>query len=215
MKNMSKYVISIAELSVVLGEALDGNTSGILEIVKAVEELPANFRDKIFIYNLQRFLNGLDEKGTCGRKVGKILAKSGYDEEYGIALLKLIDSMDMGEKAKYLSYLCDSVSKDFVTSDECFMYGRLLRDLTPGSIQFIKNNIGNKEFSSKTNEITELLSYDLMYDTDNGYAFSRKAYHLDKFAISYCDEEKYKYNGEKDIIPDDDKFPKASRFLII
>lgn len=215
MKSKGNHIISIVELAVTLGEALNGDISGICEIVKTVEELPANFRDKIFIYNLQKFLYGLDEKGTCGRKIGEILAKSDYGEEYGITLLKLIDSMDMGEKAKYLSYLCDSTAKGFVSSDDCFMYGRLLRDLTPGSIRFIKNSIGNKEFSNKTNEITELLSYDLMYGTDNGYAFSEKAYLLDKYAISYCDEEKYKYNGEKDIIPDDDKYPKASTFLLV
>lgn len=215
MNTGGKYIISITEWAITLSEALNGDPKGILDIIKTVEELPGNFRDKIFTYNLKKFLTGIVEKGANGRLVGRLLADSGYGDEYGIALLKLIDSMDMGEKARYLSFLCDSVSKGFVTPDECFIYGRLLRDLSPKSLQFIKINIGNKEFSNKTNEIEELLSYNLMYETDNGYAFNKKAYYLDKFAISYCDEEKYKYNGMKDIIPDDDKFPKASTYLII
>lgn len=215
MNNTGKSIIGLAELSVSLGTALNGDISGILDIVKRVNELPANFRDKIFIYYLQKFLNGLDEKGTCGRKVGKMLANSEYGDEYGIALLKLIDSMDIGDKAKYLSYLCDSVSKGFINPDECFMFARLLRNLSPKSLQFIKKNIGNTEFSKRTNEIAELMTYDLMYESINGYSFNEKAYLLDKFALSYCDEEKYKYNGEKDIIPNDGEYPKVQTVLAI
>lgn len=196
------------------GKVMESNVIDVAQFLKEVEKSINCVRDAMFYKKVTALMKELEIKEADKRKIGKILAESDYGEEYGFVLLKYIDDYECVEKGKYLAYLLDSLSKDFISSQECFTYAKLLKDVSLISLKFIKNNVSPKIFD-KSLELNELSRYDLVYRAnEGGYAFEMMSYYLDKYALSYMDE-KYKYNGEKDYIPDRSQFPKKASSLLI
>lgn len=163
--------------------------------------------------HVECMLNGLDKKGTIKRKVGKKLAESNYGADSGFMLLKYLESYEYPEKGKCMAYLLDSLSRDFISVDECLLFCKLIKDLSVSALMFLKKNVHKSVLYHITEEnlflIKELKNNALMYDAcDNGIAFELEAYYLDKFALSY-DDDKYGYSSKRDGIPEDDKLPKV------
>lgn len=202
---MSKYqeIIGITEL---FSEAITGNGISAVQFLMKTKEIVSSIRDVMFYNKIDVFINELETKNTDKRKMGELLAKSDYKEEYGFVLLKYIDDFESTEKGKFLAYLLDALSKEFISVRDCFIYARLLKDISLSGLLFIKSNISNRVFKDDI-IFKELQRYNLVYEAnEGGYAFEYTAYYLDKYALSYCNE-KYKYNGEKDYIPSREKFP--------
>ena len=211
---MGECICRIGEWGTNIVSALNGDPASILKLIRDIERLPGNIRDKMFTYNLRIFLEEYETKNKLGsaRIVGKLLAEGDYGEEYGLAVLKLIDDMDISEKVRYLAYLADALSKRFINANDFLRYGKILKFTSFGALKFLKENISLKIF--KQNSITqELYSNDLMYKTLEGFCFGIDAFYLDKYAVSYCDEKKYKYNSDKDSVPEFGAFPGTPTYL--
>lgn len=127
-------------------------------------------------------------------------------------LLKYLESYEYPEKGKCMAYLLDSLSRDFISVDECLLFCKLIKDLSVPALMFLKRmfiRVFYITLRKKTFLIKELKNNALMYDAcDNGIAFELEAYYLDKFALSY-DDDKYGYSSKRDGIPEDDKLPKV------
>lgn len=211
---MKECIYKIGDWGINIVLALNGSPTNILKLISDIERLPGNIRDKMFTYNLKIFLEEYNTKNKLGsaRVVGKLLAESDYGEEYGLAVLKLIDDMDVSEKVRYLACLADALSKGFIDANDFMRYGKKLKFTSFGALKFLKENICLKIF--KQNSITqELYSNDLMYKTLEGFCLGIDAFYLDKYAVSYCDEKKYKYNGDKDSVPELDDFPGTPMYM--
>lgn len=202
---MDKYK-EIAEVIQLFHETLTGNEVSATQLLLKAKEIASCIRDVMFYRKVSVLLNELENKKTDKRKIGELLAQSNYNEEYGFVLLQYIDDFESAEKGKFLANLLDALSKEFISTQDCFIYARLLKDISLSALLFVKENISNKVFEEDI-VLRELYRYNLVYRVNKGgYAFEYMAYYLDKFAVSYCDE-KYKYNGENDWIPSRDKFP--------
>lgn len=207
--------MDILEIAGDIEGVMQGSITDFASLMMNISNSIKNVSDALFYRTLKQFMEGIEEKETYKRKIGKKLAESAYSTEYGFVLLKYIDSFETAEKGKYLSYLLDSLSKDLISVEQCFCYADIIRNVSLSGLRFIKNNISNKVFSKYNIVFEELNRYDLLYDAnEGGKAFELKAYYIDKFSLSYCDE-KYKYNGEDDYIPQRSDFPRKTIALAI
>lgn len=194
--------------------------NGALEIAAFTKESVGSIREHMFNRKLNIVMNELQCNGTIGRKVGKILAESNYGEEYGYTLLHYIDAYEHIDKGRMMAYLLDATSKKFITPDECFRFCKILDDVSLSSLCFLKQNITKRVLYNVDEKdracIKELRMYDLVYDSENnGNAFSLTGYLLDKYALSYNDEEKYRNYSEKmGDIPSLEQFPKIPVTLV-
>lgn len=197
--------------------ALSDDGVSIVKVLDRINKLPKTISDKLFYINFSKVVEGLDAHGTCSRKVGKKLAESSYGEEYGFVLLKYIDLFEHPTKGMFLANLMDSVSKDFISPEKCFIYGKMISSISLASLNYLKDNICHGVCSIKDELILlELERYNLVYvckeDTEKR-AYTKVAYSLDKFALSYT-HERYNYNGDKDFVPSEEQMPKAIVHLV-
>lgn len=205
---MDKYQ-EIIEVTELFNEAIAGNGISSVQLLLKIKEIAGNIRDVMLYKKIDVFINELENTNTDKRKMGEMLAKSDYKEEYGFVLLKYIDDFESAEKGRFLAHLLDALSKEFISAKECFLYARLLKDISLSGLLFIKDNISNRIFKDNL-ILMELQRYNLLYEAnEGGYAFEYLAFYLDKYALSYCDE-KYRYNGDADYIPPRERFPAKS-----
>lgn len=204
-----EWTLEIADIFI---NFLEGSKNPI-QLISAAKEGIYDIKNLVFVRNLEAFVKGVEENGTNARKIGKMLAKSDYGAEYGWVLLKLLDSYETCDKGRILSMITDSMTKGFISPNDAFRYAALIRDISYRSLLFLKNNVKKGVLYKISYEdkmcINELLRYDLMYTTENdGYAFHKQAFYIDKFGLSYLDEEKYSYSEKDGGIPPKEKFPK-------
>lgn len=211
------------EAIVELIKAFTGTLSGEVDVF-ALADLAKNGVDSIHNYmfnrKLKMVLGELKKKGTVDRKVGEILAKSNYGPEYGYTLLHYIDQFEHIDKGRFLAYLLDATSKNFITAEECFRFCKILNSVSLSSLYYLKQNVTKRvlyevDYSNKSC-VNELLTNDLMYESyNNGYAFSLTAHYLDKYSLSYEDESRYRNYSEKmGDIPPLDKFPEEPERIV-
>ena len=158
------------------------------DVLVELQKIGKSIPDILFYKNIECMLDGLDKKGTIKRKVGKKLAESNYGADSGFMLLKYLESYEYPEKGKCMAYLLDSLSRDFISVDECLLFCKLIKDLSVPALMFLKKNVHKSVLYHITEEnfflIKELKNNALMYDAcDNGIAFELEAYYLDKFAL--------------------------------
>ena len=206
-------------LIVAFKNALLGETD-FFELAGFTQESICSIREYMFIRKLKIVVNELISNDTVGRKIGEILARSNYGEEYGYTLLHYIETYEHVDKGRIMAYFLDATSKEFITPDECFRFCKILADVSLSSLCFLKQNI-TKRVLYKINMkdkacVHELLMYDLMYRSENnGYAFSLTAHFIDKYGLSYTDEERYKnYTERMGDIPALEKFPKVPESIV-
>lgn len=211
-----KKDMSIADKCEMICGFLSGDFTNVLKLVETCIDTAKSIPDYLFYRNLRAVILELENKETAKRKVGKKLAKSEYGAKYGYVLLHYIISYENEEKGIFLAHLLDSLSWGYITTEECFAYCKFIMDVSLGSLIYLKNNIKKVvlyNFDDSRCYVNELFRNSLMYDSErNGKAFSREAYYLDKFALSYNDE-KYSYRNKDDDIPDPEDLPKSPTYL--
>ncbi|WP_270210149.1 hypothetical protein [Dorea amylophila] len=208
--NKQEWTLEIADTFI---NFLEGSKNPV-QLMQIAKEGIYDIKNMLFVHNLEAFVKGVEENGTNARKIGEMLAKSDYGAEYGYAFLKLIDSYETCDKGRALAMITDSMTKGFISPNDAFRYGGLIRDISHSSLLFLKNNVKKgvlyKTSSEEKIYINELLRYDLMYISENnGYAFDKQAFYIDKFGLSYLEEGKYLYSEKDGGIPPIEKFPKV------
>lgn len=196
---------------VMSGDVMIGTGELVIQCKKIAMSIPSY----LFYHNFKSVIEGLEDKNTVSRKVGKKLAQSSYGEEYGYTLLHYINAYEHKDKGTFMAYLIDSVSKDFITPNECFLYCKIINDVSLRSLFFLRDNVKKMELCNPIEYmdiINELKRNGLMYDSCNGYAFELEAFFLDKYSLSY-ETEKYSYFEKMGGIPQLNKFPRVTQVL--
>lgn len=186
---------------------ITGNPFAITKVGAKIACIP----DLIFWNKFQKLYQGVNQTPYEFRKISERLAEHEHDSEYAFRLIKIIDDIDTMHKTQYLINLTRALLSNMIEREEYFRYCNILTNLIDEDIKFLINNIDSVEFEESITTLT-LESKGLMYESMNGYAFSRLAYLFDKFCTSYGNEYRYKYNGEKDSIPD--KLPMPKNYVL-
>ena len=187
-----------------LVNALFGDLKARADLFSGLAKLPASAKTVLFYVNFDRFLTGVNYNPETQRAFQEFLNHENKRQENSKRIIQFIDEMDSDFKVDALINLTQSVSYKFITKREYFKLSKIIENMIIEDLEYLKENLKRGIFQETyfgEDLIQEVISTGLIYDVDNGgYAFSKMAFHLDKFGLSYGNE-KYKYNGECDFIP--------------
>lgn len=187
-------------------DALFGEIKPWLTFMKDIKNLPASAKTLLFYDNFQRFLDGLNHDSDFQRHFREFLNCDEKKVENSKRIIHFIDEMDSYYKIDALLNLTKSASYGFITKREYYKIGKIIENMIIEDLEYISNNIHGGEIAA-LEWAEEFTRNGLMYVTKDGnYAYSKIAFYMDKFALSFGDD-KYKYNGEDDFIPSN--FPEA------
>ena len=198
------------ELWNVFTDALSGDYKPWIELINIINRTPMSAKTLLFYSNFQHFLDGMKSDTELQRKFQEFLNHEEKRNENSKRIIQLIDEMDSDIKVNALIALTKSVSYGFITKRDYYRMGKIIENIIAEDLEYLENNICREEIEEM--ELTEeFVRNGLMYITDSGsYAYSRMAFYLDKFGLSYGDK-KYKYNGESDFVPN--VFPKKQEVI--
>lgn len=181
--------------------ALAGDGMAVVSLLNKVYEIPASARTMIFYDNFRKFLDGMRYNEDIQKKFLTFLNQDGKRDENAKRIVQFIDDMDSDLKMSALINLTKSVSYNFISKRYYFRFALLLRNLISEDLEYLKENISSSPVK-ESDLIDIFLRNGLIYNSEDGkYYYSQMAFKFDKFALSFGDEYKYKYNGEKDSIP--------------
>lgn len=175
------------------------------DLVKDMRSLPSVIRDQIFIECLQVFLlnsteydlekqefvdNTLTSFAVALAEVSPNI-EAGYEGdpdrlvEYAKRVVKIIDDCGTIQKSYYLACLARAVRAKYITSTEFFKYSHCIRNLTEEDLQFLGENITQNVITTDEEYIDDYKALGLMKDVDGGFAYTKRAFKLVKYAIIY------------------------------
>ena len=176
-----------------------------LELIKGVKDLPSTIRDGIFFECFEAYilnLNEYDQKKKAFvednlKKIAISLAEvSPNDEadyagdpnklhEYSKRIVKLIDDCGTIQKAVYLANVSRAFAKHEIDKRVFFKLGQCIRILTEEDLLFLRENVKEGIISGESDYVDDYRGLGLMYEADGGFAYSKKAFQLLKYALDY------------------------------
>lgn len=197
------------DLLIAVSSVFMGDYTSISRLLDNLRKRMTSVTDKIFYKKLECVMLGLDAKGINASEIRAKLSDSSYSTDFSEALLSFINEFESSKKSECMVNLIDSVCNDYITPNECMRFCWYLKKIPLPTLIFLKENISKVTlYNNEDVIITELYNNGLMYQsTNNGMSFSKEAYLLDKYGLSYLDEKKYidykdKYSGIPEKMPD-------------
>lgn len=187
-----------------------------LDLVKSVKNLPSTIRDGIFFECFETYilnLNEYDHKKKAFvednlRKMAISLAEASPNDEAGYVgdpnklheyskrIVKLIDDCGTIQKAVYLANISRAFAKNEIDKRLFFKLGQCIRMLTEEDLLFLRKNVAEGTISGDSDYVDDFRSQGLMYEVDSGFAYSKRAFQLLKYALNY-----------EGVVPIPEKFP--------
>lgn len=185
--------------------ALLGDPVSALEMIRDIKSFPSAVRDGIFMECFQVFiLNSCEYDVERQEFVDKTLSsfaaalaevspnqetdyKGDPDRliEYAKRIVKMIDDCGTVQKAYYLACLARAVRAKQISSIEFFKFSHCIRSLTEEDLIFLKENITQEIIDTDEEYIDDFRALGLMKDVDGGFAYSKRAFLLVKYALDY------------------------------
>lgn len=176
-----------------------------LDLVKGVKNLSPTIRDGIFFECFEAYilnLNKYDDKKKAFvednlKNMAISLAEvSPNDEanyagdtdklhEYSKRIVKLIDDCGTIQKAVYLANISRSFAKHEIDKRLFFKLGQCIRMLTEEDLLFLKKNVAEGTVNEVGDYVDDFRGQGLMYEVDAGFAYSKRAFQLLKYAMDY------------------------------
>lgn len=176
-----------------------------LDFVKSVKNLPSTIRDGIFFECLEAYilnLNKYDDKKKAFvednlRKMAISLAEASPNDEadyvgdpnklreYSKRIVKLIDDCGTIQKAVYLANISRAFVKNEIDKRLFFKLGQCIRMLTEEDLLFLRKNVAEGTISGDSDYVDDFRSQGLLYEIDSGFAYSKRAFQLLKYALNY------------------------------
>ncbi len=187
-----------------------GNPFSAIALIPKLKTFPTSMRDAIFFENLEKYIttyNRLEKndnqiESENLQSLACVLAdaspnyEANYEgnqevlQEYAKRLIKLIDDCGTKQKAYYLACLTRALILKYINPKKFFQLSRCIKNLTEEDIDYLKKNINEGNISRDEEYIEDYRALGLIYETDDGFSYSKRAFELKKYALCY--EEKVK-----------------------
>lgn len=207
--NISKIVHSAIEpgkniLKDVIGVFMhDPNAAW--SLAEDLKRLPSTIRDGIFWDCLETFIlcsysfneetNRFEAENLQSLAVALAEASPNADAgyhgdpekltEYAKRLIKLIDDCGTKQKAYYLACLARALLSKQIDTQKFFQLSRCIRNLTEEYLLFLSERIEPGNISRDEDYVDDYRALGLIYETDEGFSYSKRAFELKKYALCY------------------------------
>lgn len=199
-----------------------------LGLIKDVKNLPSTIRDGIFFECFEAYILNLNEydhkkkefvEDNLKKMAISLAEVSPNDEadyagdpnklhEYSKRIVKLIDDCGTIQKAVYLANISKAFAKHEIDKRLFFKLGQCIRMLTEEDLLFLKKNVTERTISVDSDYIDDFRGQGLMYEVDAGFAYSKRAFQLLKYALDYegtvCIPEKFPERNVMTAITEDE-----------
>ena len=105
--------------------------------------------------------------------------------EYSKRIVKLIDDCGTIQKAVYLANISRAFAKHEIDKRLFFKLGQCIRMLTEEDLLFLQENVKEGTIGGNGDYVDDFRGLGLMYEVDAGFAYSKKAFQLLKYALNY------------------------------
>lgn len=204
------------------------NPVAAVDLIKNVKNLPSTIRDGIFFECFESYILNLNEydykknifiEDNLKKMAVSLAGTSPNDEadyegnpnklhEYSKRIVKLIDDCGTIQKAVYLANISRSFAKHEIDKRLFFKLGQCIRMLTEEDLLFLKKNVTEGTISGDDDYLDDFRGLGLMYEVDGGFAYSKKAFQLLKYALDYesivCIPERFPVRNVMTAMTEDD-----------
>lgn len=176
-----------------------------LDLIKDVKNLPSTIRDGIFFECFEAYILNLNEydykkkafvEDNLKKMAISLAEVSPNDEadyagdpnrlhEYSKRIVKLIDDCGTIQKAVYLANISRAFAKHEIDKRLFFKLGQCIRMLTEEDLMFLKTNVTEGTVSGAGDYVDDFRGQGLMYEVDAGFAYSKRAFQLLRYALDY------------------------------
>lgn len=173
------------------------------EAIKKAISLVSSWRDRSLLKKYEMFVRGVDIRIENQVKLSEYFVTKEDQQDFFNVIIKVLDDVEIEEKVSYLVNLTRSLLSNYITLDDYYRMVNCVKTLLIQDIKFLQQNILRKDFRNNPN-IDALFLMGLMYQSElagtkadavDKYSFTELANHLDKYGISFGDEDKYTYDG--------------------
>lgn len=207
--NISKIVHSAIEPGKIILKDVIGvfmhDPNAAWSLTENLKRLPSTIRDEIFWDCLETFiLNSYDFNKETNRFEAKNLqslavalaeaspnADAGYHgdpeklTEYAKRLIKLIDDCGTKQKAYYLACLARALLSKEIDTRKFFQLSRCIINLMEEDLLFLSKRIKPGNISRDEDYVDDYRALGLIYETDEGFSYSMRAFELKKYVLCY------------------------------
>lgn len=176
-----------------------------LDLIKDIKNLPSTIRDGIFFECFEAYILNLNEydykkkefvEDNLKKMAISLAEVSPNDEadyagdpnrlhEYSKRIVKLIDDCGTIQKAVYLVNISRAFAKHEIDKRLFFKLGQCIRMLTEEALLFLRENVKEGTIGGNGDYVDDFRGLGLMYEVDAGFAYSKKAFQLLKYALNY------------------------------
>lgn len=176
-----------------------------LSLAEDLKSFPSTIRDGIFWECLETFIlctysfneetNQFEAKNLQSLAIAlsdaSPNADAGYQgdpeklTEYAKRLIKLIDDCGTKQKAYYLACIARALLSKQIDTRKFFQLSRCIRNLTEEDLLFLSRQIEQGNISRDEDYIDDYRALGLLYETDEGFSYSKRAFELKKYALCY------------------------------
>lgn len=200
-KKVGNSIQSIVDVFVdLLLKDADPAMKTVIYITKHIKDLILSIPDVIFFGCFETFLMNVycynELTGNCEstnlQALSVALAEAspnpesdyeGNDEklkEYAKRIVKLIYDCGTKQKAYYLACTTRALLSGQIDTNKFFKLCRCIQNLTEEDLEFLSKNISQGNISRSEDYIDDYRALGLLYETDDGFAYSRRAFELKK-----------------------------------
>lgn len=162
-----------------------GDISALGKLIKDICNSPYFVREQIFWQNFIDYLDNACEDEEELRKLSAKLAEDGNSYENTKRIIKIIDDVGTKKKTVYISNLTRACCMGNISVSKFFKLSQCIVRLTDEDLMFLCDNISPQIIDTDEEYIDDFRNCGLMKEIDGGFVYTRRAYELKKFSLSY------------------------------
>lgn len=164
---------------------LSGDVISINKCIVELSKTPTFIKEAIFYQNLETYLSNTCADGDNLRKFAAILAEGENAEENAKRIIKIIDDIGTRAKAIYISNLTRACCVGLVDTNKFFKLAQCIVRLTDEDLIFLRDNIKKGIINTDEEYLDDFRYCGLMKEVTGGFAYTKRAYELKKYALWY------------------------------
>ena len=183
---------------------LPSNPMAYAEFLNKIIGSSKKISDYLFERKFKKFIDGCFADDSLKKRFINLINKDGKKEENAFRIIEIINKCDCEEKVDFIINLTDAFINEYIDKESYFRLCKIVNDNLYEDLCFVRETIFNN-MQIYDSVIQTLFSNGLMYQSsiDVGghayYSYTTIARYLDKYALSYKDDQRY---PDKEAKPD-------------